>query len=166
MSPEPEIRDLVFTRVFDAPVERVWKAWTDAEDVKYWWGPDRFTAPLARLEVRPGGTSLVCMRAPAEFGGQDMYSTWHYRDVVPLQRLVYLHNLADADGRTLDPVTLGLPPDFPQDVRNTITFKALSPTRTELTVTEHDWPVGQMREMSRLGMEQCLDKMARLFAEA
>lgn len=166
MSPEPEKRDLVFTRVFDAPVERVWKAWTDAEDVKRWWGPDHFTAPLARLDVRPGGTSLVCMRAPAEFGGQDMYSTWHYRDVVPRQRIVYFHNLADAEGRTLDPATLGMPPDFPQDVRNTVTFRALGQTQTELTVTEHDWPVGQMMEMSRLGMEQCLDKMARLFAEA
>ena len=53
--------DLVVTRVFDAPVEAVWKAWTDAEQVKKWWGPDGFTAPVAKLDFREGGTSLVCM---------------------------------------------------------------------------------------------------------
>ncbi len=68
-------RDLIVTRVFDAPVELVWKAWTDPEYVMRWWGPDHFTSPSAKIDFREGGTSLVCMRAPEEFGGQDMYST-------------------------------------------------------------------------------------------
>jgi hypothetical protein len=79
-------RDLVFTRVFDAPVEQVWKAWTDPEQVKRWWGPDGFSCPFARIDFREGGISLVCMRAPKEFmGGQDMYSTWTYTKIVPLR---------------------------------------------------------------------------------
>jgi len=68
-------QNLVFTRVFDASVERVWKAWTDPEHVKGWWGPGGFTCPVARMDFHEGGKSLVCMRAPMEFGGQDMYST-------------------------------------------------------------------------------------------
>src|SRR4030095_6717295 len=63
-------RDLVFTRVFDAPIAQVWKAWSDPELIKKWWGPDRFACPLAKIDFRVGGTSLVCMLAPKEFGGQ------------------------------------------------------------------------------------------------
>jgi len=42
-------KDLVFTRVFNAPVTQVWKEWTDAERVKKWWGPDGFSCPVARM---------------------------------------------------------------------------------------------------------------------
>ncbi|MBZ0304302.1 MAG: SRPBCC domain-containing protein [Anaerolineae bacterium] len=164
MTADVKTHDLVVTRTFDAPVEQVWKAWTDAEDVMQWWGPTGFTCPLARMDVREGGTSLLCMRAPESFGGQDFYSTWHYREIVPLVRIEYAHNLADADGNPVDPATLGMPPDFPQNQRHEIAFRALNDHQTELTVTEYEWTVGQMMEMSELGMNQCLDKMAALFA--
>jgi uncharacterized protein YndB with AHSA1/START domain len=165
-SPGGARHDLVVTRVFDAPVPAVWKAWTDAEQVMRWWGPNGFTSPLARMDVRVGGTSLVCMRAPKEFGGQDMYSTWEYRAIEPLRRIEYVHNLADQDGRKADPAQLGLPPDFPRDQRHAVTFEALGDAKTKMTVTEYGWTAGRMMELSRLGLEQCLDKMAATFGEA
>jgi uncharacterized protein YndB with AHSA1/START domain len=158
-------RDLVFTRVFDAPVELVWRAWTDPQHVMQWWRPNGFTSPFAKMDVREGGTSLVCMRAPKEFGGQDMYNTWTYTKIVPMREIEYLLHFADKDGNRVDPVTMGLPPDMPQEVRNLVTFKAVG-GKTELTVTEYDWTVGQMMEMSKMGMEQCLDKMVASFAKA
>jgi uncharacterized protein YndB with AHSA1/START domain len=158
-------QDLVFTRVFNAPLARVWKAWTDPAEVMRWWGPDRFTCPLAKLDVREGGKSLVCMRAPAEFGGQDMYSTWTYTKIVPLGQIEWLHHFSDAEGRRVDPAAQGLPPDMPAEVRNLVIFKPLGDATTEITVTEFDWPPGQMMELSKLGMEQCLDKMAATFAK-
>ena len=159
-------KDLFFTRVFDAPVEQVWKAWVEPEMVMQWWGPDGFTSPSAKMNFREGGTSLVCMRAPKELGGQDMHSTWKYQRIVPMERIAYIHNLADKHGNTIDPTSIGMPADFPQDLRNTVTFKAVGDNKTEITVTEYDWPVGQMMEMSKMGMEQCLDKMAAIFAKA
>ena len=161
MSVEQKKHDLVITRVFDAPIERVWKAWTDAEDVMLWWGPTGFTAPLARMDVREGGTSLVCMSSP-DFGTH--YSTWEYQEIVPMTRIEYIHNLADETGNKIDPATVGMPPDFPQDQRHVVTFKALDSNKTELTVTEYGWTADQMMEMSKMGMEQCLDKMAAIFA--
>ena len=158
-------KDLVFTRVFNAPVTQVWKAWTDAERVKKWWGPDGFSCPVARMEFREGGTSLVCMRAPKEFGGQDMYSTWTYTKIVPMREIEYLHLFADKDGNRVDPAQQGLPPEMPKEVRNEVTFKGVGKGKTEVTVTEYDWPVGHMMEMSQIGMEQCLDKMAAIFAK-
>jgi uncharacterized protein YndB with AHSA1/START domain len=48
--------ELVITRVFDAPRELVWNAWTEPERVKRWWGPEGFTAPFCRIDLRVGGT--------------------------------------------------------------------------------------------------------------
>ena len=154
-------KDLVVTRVFDAPLEQVWKAWTDPEYVMQWWGPTGFTSPLARMDFREGGTSLVCMRSPE---GQDLYNTWTYRKILPMQLIEFILNFSDKDGKKVDPVEVGLPPDLPQDVRNVVTFEAVGDNKTEMTVTEYDWTVGQMMEMSKAGLQQCLDKMAAIFA--
>lgn len=158
-------RDLVVTRVFDAPVELVWKAWTESEHVMRWWGPTGFTSPVAKMDVREGGTSLVCMRAPKEFGGQDMYNTWTYTKIVSLQSLEFTLDWADKDGKRIDPATMGLPPDMPRDVRHKITFKAVGPNKTEMRVTEYDYKSDQHFDLSKAGLEQCLDKMAASFAK-
>jgi uncharacterized protein YndB with AHSA1/START domain len=164
MTPTAEKKDLMITRVFDAPIEQVWKAWSDSDDIMRWWGPTHFSCPMAKIDFREGATSLLAMRPPKEFGDQDMYSIWLYQKIVPMERIEYIHNLADQDGHKIDPSVLGMPPDFPQDQPHLITFKALAANKTELTVTEYGWTVGQMMEMSRMGMEQCLDKMAAIFA--
>ncbi len=165
MSVEPKKRDLVVTRIFDAPVTQVWNAWIDPQHVKRWWGPVGFTCPVARMDFREGGTSLVCMRAPKEFmGGQDMYNTWTYERIVPMERFVYILRFADDNGNPMDPAKLGLPPDMPKEARHEVTFKELAKNRTEVTVTEYDWKVGSMMEMSKRGLEECLDKMAAIFS--
>lgn len=76
-------KDLAVARVFDAPVEMLWRAWTDPEQVMRWWGPDNFTSPLAKIDFREGGKSLVCMRSPE---GQDFYNIWEY-----IKSTTYLH---------------------------------------------------------------------------
>jgi Activator of Hsp90 ATPase homolog 1-like protein len=107
------------------------------------------------------------MRAPKEFGGQDMFSTWTYAKIVPMREMEYLHHFADKDGNRVDPAAQqGLPPEMPKEVRNKVVFKAPRNGKTELTITESDWPVGRMMEMSERGMEQCLDKMAASLAKA
>jgi uncharacterized protein YndB with AHSA1/START domain len=155
-----EKRDLVITRIFDAPIERVWRAWTDPEHVMRWWGPTGFTSPLCRIDFREGGKYLFCMRAPKEFqGGQDFYTAGVYKKIVPLKLIEYSQGLADKDGNRIDPATMGMPPDFPREIRSALAFKRVG-DKTELTVTEYDWTVGQMLDMSEAGMNQCLDKLA------
>lgn len=166
MNTEPKKRDLVVTRVFNAPVKQVWKAWSDPALVMRWWGPTGFTCPVAKMDFREGGTSLVCMRAPKEFGGQDMFNTWAYEKIVPMKRFVYILRFADKDGNMMDPAKQGLPPEMPEEVRNEVAFKELGKGRTQVTVTEYDWTVGRMMELSKMGLEQCLDKMAAIFAKA
>ena len=156
MSTEAEKHDLVVTRVFDAPVAQLWKAWTDSDTLKQWWGPQGFTCPVAEMDLREGGTSLVGMSSP-DFGTH--YSLWAYQAIAPSSCIEFIHNLADKDGNKLDPVAVGMPADFPTDQRQVIEFKSAGEGKTELTVTEYGWTVGQMMEMSKMGMNQCLDKL-------
>jgi len=95
--PNSKKRDLVVTRILTAPVELLWKAWTVPEHLMRWWGPDHFTCPSAKIDFRESGTSLVCMRAPKEFGGRDMFSTWVYRKIVPMKSIEFIQNLVDKD---------------------------------------------------------------------
>ena len=66
---------LVVTRVFDAPRELVWKAWTDPKYVMQWWGPKGFTSPVCKMDFRVGGKFLFCMRAP---DGQEYWNGGEY----------------------------------------------------------------------------------------
>ena len=155
--------DVVVTRVFDAPVEQVWKAWSESEHVMRWWGPTGFTSPMAKMDFRVGGKSLVCMRAPKEFGGQDMFNTWTYQKIDPFERIEFILNFSDKDGNKLNPAKMGLPPGIPEDVPHVITFRKLDDNKTEMTVTEYGYASPQTVNISKSGLEQCLDKMAASF---
>ena len=98
-------KDLVISRVFNATLDQVWNAWHDPADVMRWWGPTGFSCPLAQIDFREEGTSLLAMRPPKDFGDQDLYSTWTYQKIVPMERIEYVHNLADQDGHAIDPTT-------------------------------------------------------------
>lgn len=158
-------RDLTVIRVFDAPVASVWKTWSDPELVMRWWGPKGFTSPSCKMDFREGGTTLVCMRAPKEFGGQDIYNTWSYTKIVPMERIEHTLDWADKEGNRIEPSSIGLPSDMPRDVRHLITFKDLGNGKTEMTVTEFGYESDQHYELSKAGLEQCLDKMASIFVK-
>ena len=102
------------------------------------------------------------MRAP---DGQVFYNTWSYRKIVPLQRIEFIQNLADKGGKKVDPVKIGLRPDFPEDVRTVVTFKVVG-DKTEMTVAEYGFPDTEMFGLAETGLNQSLDKMAASFARA
>lgn len=150
-------KDLIVTRTFEAPVEKVFKAWSDPAYVKQWWQPNGFTTPIANMDFREGGKSLVCMRSP---DGHDMYNTWNYQKIVSNERIEFILNFADKDGNKLDPAKIGMPPGIPADVQHVITFKTVGTNKTEMTVTEYGYGSDEVVKMSKAGLDQCLDKMA------
>lgn len=153
--------DVIVTRTFDASPEAVWRAWTEDAYVMQWWGPDGFTSPAAKMDVRVGGTSHVAMRSP---DGHDMWMTWVYTKVEPYSRLEYVQNLSDETGKVIEPGTVGLPPEFPRDVATVVTLTPVG-DKTEVTITEHTTTSEFMMEMSQLGLGQVLDKMGLIFAK-
>jgi uncharacterized protein YndB with AHSA1/START domain len=79
-------RQLVITRIFDAPRSLVFEAWTQPEHLMRWWGPKGYTAPTCEMEVRPGGSLRLCMR-PTE--GTDTWVRGIFREVIEPERLVF-----------------------------------------------------------------------------
>jgi uncharacterized protein YndB with AHSA1/START domain len=149
------------TREFPVPVALAYAAWTEEEGVRAWWGPTGFTCPYAEMDVRPGGVSLVAMRAPAEYGGGDIFNTWNYAHVEPLARLEYVMRFATADGETLTPEQVGIPDGVPHGVPHVVTFEPV-PGGSRVTVVESGYTTRQARDMSQSGMDECLDKLERL----
>lgn len=85
MSDADDPRDLVLTRLIPVPRRALWRAWTEPDLLKQWFALKPYTTPVAELDVRPGGTSLIVMRSPE---GQDMPNPGVYLEVVTDERLV------------------------------------------------------------------------------
>lgn len=149
-------RELVITRIFDAPREKVWKAWTDPEHLVRWWGPQVFTSPVCKVDLRVGGKYLFCMRSP---DGQDFWSTGEYREIVPMERLVCTDSFADPEGNVVSASYYGMDPDFPRELLVTITFEDLG-DKTRLTLKHSGMPAGDVGENAEIGWNQSLDKLA------
>jgi uncharacterized protein YndB with AHSA1/START domain len=78
--------ELIITRLFDAPRELVFKAWTEPERVAQWWGPHGFTSPICELDVRPGGAMLIHMRGP---DGSVYLMRGVFHEIVAPEQLVF-----------------------------------------------------------------------------
>ena len=91
-------REIVITRVFDAPRELVFRAWTDPKHMERWWGPKGFTNTVEQMDVRPGGAWRIVMHAPdgGSYPAQGVYS-----EIVPPERLVFTNNAVDKDGNSI-----------------------------------------------------------------
>ena len=151
-SPERTTLEFTITRVVAAPLESVWRAWTDERLVGEWWGPVGFTAAVHRMDFREGRTTLVSMSAPG-FG--EIYNTWTYTRIMPNQRIEFDSRFADSDGQTIDPIAPGVPGVVP----HVITFRDLGGGQTEMTVSESGYASEEAMAMSRAGQEQVLDKL-------
>ncbi len=119
--------EFIISRVLDAPRELVWKVWTECERLKHWWGPKGFTVSFCKNDLRPGGTFHYCLRSP---DGQDIWGKFAYREIVKLERLVFINSFSDEKGGTTHhPMS----PTWPLEMLSTITF-ADQEGRTKVTV--------------------------------
>ena len=89
-------RELVITRIFAAPRQLVFKAWTEPERMMQWWSPRGFTTTSCTVDLRPGGAWRCCMRSPE---GTEHTERGVYREIVEPERLVFTHAWEDADGK-------------------------------------------------------------------
>ncbi|MCC5822260.1 MAG: SRPBCC domain-containing protein [Phycisphaerales bacterium] len=162
--PQNPRTDFATARSFEAPPELVWEAWTSGETLQRWWGPRGFTCPVADMDVRVGGTSLVAMQAPPEFGGTVYYNTWTYSTIVHPHRLDFVVRFSDEHGAPLHPSELGLPPGIPAEVPHVLIFEPTDDGGTRLTIIEYGYESQDAINLSRQGLEQCLDKLAETLA--
>jgi uncharacterized protein YndB with AHSA1/START domain len=163
---------ITIERVFDAPRERVWKAWTDPDLVKKWWGPEGFSAPSIKLDFREGGKYTYAMHGPeGSEWDRDMYSSGVFNEIVPNEKIVTTDYFSDAEGNMIKPSAEGQDEDFPTEMTVTITFEDTDDGKTKLTIfypkAENE---AQFEAMLKSGMKEgwgsSLDKLAEAIKSA
>lgn len=95
VSADRQAGTLSMERVFDAPRDLVWKAYTEADRIEKWWGPREWPTTVKRMEVRPGGIWHYCMTGP---DGAQSWARSVYQEIVEPERLVYTDAFSDAEG--------------------------------------------------------------------
>jgi uncharacterized protein YndB with AHSA1/START domain len=135
------------SRIVQAPPQRVFEAMTEPEQVAEWWGPNGFTCPEVRLEVKVGGSYRIAMQPPE---GQRFYLTGEYLEVQPPCRLAYTFRWE--------------PPD--PDDRENLARLALQGRdgETEVTVSHGPFVTEARRELHEAGWEDTLARLATYVA--
>ncbi|MEM7654192.1 MAG: SRPBCC domain-containing protein [Pseudomonadota bacterium] len=100
-------------RLFQAPIDLVWRMWTDPELFKKWYGPKGMTVPTAEMDVRVGGRRKICMAMESSDRAMSMWFTGVYKEISGPHRLVYTESMCDEDGNIISPQSMGMPEDFP-----------------------------------------------------
>ena len=146
-------RELVLTRLIDAPREKLYRAWTEPELLKQWFAPKPWTTPSAELDVRPGGANLIVMRGP---DGKDFPNRGVYLEVVPNRRLVFT-----------DAYTQAWEPSEKPFMTVIVTFEDEG-GQTRYTARVRHWTQADRQAHEDMGFRQgwgrCADQLAALAA--
>lgn len=127
LAPEATVREFVVTRVFDAPRELVFKAWSEERHLARWWGPVGWAIRVRSLDFRPGGVFHYSMATP---DGQEMWGKFVYREIVEPERIVFVSSFSDEAANT---VRAPFSADWPLDTLSTLTFEDQG-DKTKLTL--------------------------------
>lgn len=151
------IKEVEFERTYDAPIDEVWKAWTEAEKLKQWWGPDNVIIPECELDLRVGGRFYIVMEA-GEGMGQYKGTKWpmeaKYTNIDPATELAYTSNAwteGDKEATLIDGMTKI---NFVEENGKTkVTVKA--------TINSTGPKAGMAVEGMQMGFTQQLEKLNR-----
>ena len=147
-------RDLALVRVIDAPADKLFRAWTDPELLKQWFAPLPYTTPVAELDVRPGGATMIVMRGP---DGVDMPNGGVFLEVVKNEKLVFT-----------DAYTKAWEPSEKPFMTVIVTFEAMDDGKTLYTARVRHWTVADRETHEQMGFHEgwgiCTDQLAALAA--
>ncbi len=120
--------ELKITRIFNAPIETLFRMWTDSNHLKRWWAPNGFMMDIARIDLRPNGI-LLYKQTSSE--GQEMWGKFVYQEVVKPTKLVFINSFSDDNALT---VRAPFYSSWPLEIMNTLTLKSEIDGRTTLTI--------------------------------
>ena len=148
--------EFVISRVFDAPRDLVWKAWTEPERLIKWWGPRGFDILSTKVDLRVGGIFHYHLRSP---DGLEIWGKFIYREISPPEKLVYINSFSDpAGGTTRAPFFDG---KWPLEILSTVTLAAEG-TKTKVTI---NWLPYSATDIERKTFEEALARCNRDGAE-
>lgn len=145
---------VVITRTFQAPVEWVWKAWSDPEIIEEWWGARDHMSKYACMEFREGGKYFLDIVAP---DGTVVWSTGTYEEIIPYKKIVCTESFADKDCNIIGGKEIGLPGKWPKKRYITIEFEEIEAHQSKLMISHEGIPqFAQKRSIEN--WNQSLDK--------
>lgn len=153
----PITGEIVIRRVYNAPRKAVWDAWTVPERFRLWWGPEGFTSPSCRMDLRAGGKYLHCMRSP---DGKEYWSTGVYRDIAPVEKIVFTDSFADSEGNVVAASYYGMKEYWPLEMAVTVTFEE-DGGKTIMTL-RHEGVPRRMKDECEAGWNGSFDKLERI----
>ena len=153
-TPSVSDRELVLTRLIDAPREKLFRAWTEPALLKQWFAPLPYTTPHAELDVRPGGANLIVMKSP---DGQEMPNHGVYLEVVKNERIVFTNAYTKAWEPSDKPFMTVI-----------LTFEDEG-GKTRYTACVRHWSVEDREMHEKMGFHQgwgqCADQLTALVAK-
>ena len=159
---ENELERMVVSRVFDAPRELVWKAWTEPEYVMQWWGPKGFTSPSCTMDFRVGGKYLYCMKAP---DGQEYWNAGEYREIILHEKIAATMYFSDSKGNRVEAAQLGIEHEAIDDAPDVILFEDIGNGQTKVTFTGNETMQNALKSGQVEGMKQIFDKAAAVIVK-
>lgn len=151
-APATTDRELVLTRILNAPREKVYQGWTDPELLKQWFTPEPWSTPVAELDVRPGGTNFIVMRGP---DGSEFPNRGVYLEIVPNERLVITDAYTQAWEPSVKPFMTAI-----------LTFEDAGPGKTKYTARVLHWTAADCEAHAKMGFHEgwgkCADQLEAL----
>ena len=145
---QPKERELVITRLLNAPRELVFKAWTDPKHAMRWWGPRDYPATHMQMDVRPGGTWRHCLTSKED--GRELWQHGVFREIVAPERLVFTFVWEEDGERGMENIV-------------TVTF-ADEGGKTRLTLRQAPFQSVEERDGHGYGWNSTLDRLEEQLA--
>lgn len=137
---------LRLTRTFDAPVDLVWRVWTEPAHLSQWWGPHHFTVHAIEMDLREGGSWSAYIESAA---GDVFRHEGEFEEVVENERLVFTHEWVYEDGRRSIFTTIA------------VDFRVVGPTKTEVAMRQEVFDTVLNRDNHMGGWGECFDDLGR-----
>ncbi len=130
-----EENKIIIEKVINASRKDVWRAWTEPELIKKWWGPEGFSAPSIKIDLKVGGKYIFSMHGPKDSEwDKDMYSAGTYKEIVPNEKLVVTDYFSDENGKMMKPADYGMDSNFPGELTVTVLFEETEQGKTKLSI--------------------------------
>jgi uncharacterized protein YndB with AHSA1/START domain len=147
---------VVIERSFNAPIDLIWKMWSDPKHFKAWYGPQGATIPVAEFDVRVGGRRFVGMEMNTPNGAMQMWFTGEHLAVDEPNQLAYSESMSDENGAVQSPSSMGMPEGHPATTEVRVDL-AVTGDHTKMVLTHIGIPAGSPGEM---GWNMAFDKLA------
>ncbi len=148
--------ELIITRVFNAPIQLVFEAWTNPEHLKNWWAPKGFTTTYCTVDLRIGGLFRYCMTSP---DGSGIWGGGIYKEIDARNKIIYTDCFTDKDGNPVPPSYYGLQSTTIQESQVEVKFENENgATKVTLKYTNMA-ELGKEREMARQGWNDMLESL-------